>query len=250
MKWLKYGFALSLLFCMSTTVVKAQLEKLAAHYKQFERQAKDRSATIRFVPEDTKLVGSSRHLFQIVLIRHGEPMLQHRGWKKRHEVIQYVKQYDSVDVYAPSFIPLTLVPNELNVIHTSSIRRAVSTAEQVFQQDQLLQSDTLFREFERKIFSFPNLKLPLRFWLLGSRALWYIGLNDRGIESRRSAKQRVQKAADVLEQDALKNRNAVLVAHGLFNHYLEKYLNKRGWKTVYNGGNGYLSQKMLVKYQP
>jgi broad specificity phosphatase PhoE len=108
----------------------------------------------------------------------------------------------------------------------------------------------LFKEYERKICSFPNIKLPLKWWQAGARILWYMGLNDRGIESFSEAKQRTNKAVEYLQQDAFEHGKTLLVSHGLLNHYLVKNLKKRGWKQVYNGGNGYLSQKMLVKYIP
>ena len=249
MTQLKYGWVLSLIFWLAISKVYGQLESVEAHYRQLERQAKHEPTTLHFVQADANLVDDYAHLSQIILIRHGKPTLKHRGWKKRDEVMQYVIAYDSVGVYPPQVIPLSLAPEELTIIHTSSLNRSISTAQQVFGLEELLQPDTLFREFERKIFAFPNLKLPTRLWLTGSRILWFLGLNDKGIESRAVAKTRAQKAAGVLEEDAIKQGKTLLVAHGLLNRYLEKYLNRRGWKTVYDGGNGYFSQKMLVRYR-
>ncbi len=249
MKRLKYGWTFWLGFWMTVSGAYGQLEKVEVHYGQLEKQEKGELAALRFVQANANLVDDYACLSQIILVRHGEPTLNHKGWKNRHEAVQYTRDYDSVGVYPPSFIPLSLAPGELTVIHTSSLNRAISTAQQVFMQNELLRPDTLFREFERKIFNFPNMKLPTRLWLIGSRVLWYVGLNNKGIEKRGAAKIRARKAAGVLEQDAVKNGKTVLVAHGFLNRYLEKYLKKQGWKTVYDGGNGYLSQKMLVKYR-
>ena len=246
----KYGSALCLVFWMAISGVYAQLEKVETRYGQLEHQNKQQPVTLRFVQADSNLVDDFARLSQIILIRHGEPALKKSGWKKRSEALQYIRDYDTVRVLPPSFIPLILSPGELTTIHSSSLHRAVSTSQQVFVQKELLRPDSLFREFERKIFAFPNVKLPLRFWLAGSRVLWFLGLNNRGIESLRVAKARAQKAAGILEQDSVRHGKTLLVAHGLFNRYLEKYLRKRGWTTVYNGGNAYLSQKMLVKYRP
>ena len=76
-----------------------------------------------------------------------------------------------------------------------------------------------------------------------------MGLNRKGIERKSDAKKRAQEVAAFLEQDALNKGKTVLVSHGLLNRYVEKYLKRLGWQTVYNGGNGYLSQRMLVKYR-
>jgi hypothetical protein len=46
----------------------------------------------------------------------------------------------------------------------------------------------------------------------------------------------------------MENKKTLLVSHGLLNRYLAKDFKKKGWTEVYNGGHGYLSQKMFVKY--
>lgn len=239
-------YLLKLFFVLASFQVFSQLEKVEAHYEQLEKQ--DEPVTLSFIQEDSNLVADFSRLSQIILIRHGEPAMKHKGWKKRSEAKQYIKTYDSVGVFSPSFIPLKLQPNELSVIHTSSMQRSVSTAEQVFELDELMKPDPIFREFERKIFLFPNIKLPHGFWMSGSRGLWFLGINDKNVESRNEAIFRAKIAANFLNDDALQNGKTLLVSHGLLNRYLEKYLKKLGWKSVYNGGNGYLSQRMLVKY--
>ena len=228
----------------------AQLEGLENHYRKLEKKAKKQPQTIGFVQEGSELVENYSHLSQIILLRHGEPALNKKGWRKRKEAIKFVHDYDSVGIYEPEFIPVTLGQNELNVIHTSSINRSISTAEKVFNRSELQQSDPLFREFERKVFGFFNIKLPLKLWLAGSRVFWFMGLNKKGIERFSEAKARARKGALLLEEDAQKNGKTLLVSHGLLNHFLVKYLKKNGWTEIYDGGKGYLSQKMLVKYQP
>ena len=74
-----------------------------------------------------------------------------------------------------------------------------------------------------------------------------MGFNKRDIESFREAKKRARIAAVKLEENATKNGKTLLVSHGLLNHYLVKYLKKNGWTEVFDGGRGYLSQKVLVK---
>lgn len=249
MKGLKFRLLIGLIYSLTLTTVYGQLEQVEAFYKEVEKQAHNQPITLQFLKEDTNLVQDPGRLSQIVLIRHGEPALDKKGWRKRSEAVQYIADYDSVGVYPPSFIPLTLAENEVDVIYTSSIYRSVSTAKQVFNRDDLLKPDSLFREFERKIFSAPNIKLPLKWWTTGSRILWFMGLNRKGIERKSDAKKRAQEVAAFLQQDAFNKGKTVLVSHGLLNRYVEKYLKKLGWKAVYNGGNGYLSQRMMVKYK-
>ena len=178
-----------------------QLEKIEDHYDRIQKDMKRQPVTLHYVQEDDQLVDDFDQLAQIILIRHGEPALYKKGRRNRREAMQYIRDYDSVGVYKPEFIPLSLAPGDLTVIHTSSMNRSISTAEQVFDQKDLMKPNALFREFERKIFSFPHMRLPLKSWLVGSRVLWYLGLNKKGIESLSEAKQRAHKGVLFLEED-------------------------------------------------
>ena len=237
-----------LILVLSTFQAFGQLDKVKAYYKQIQDQAEE-GQTIHFIQEDSNLVADFSRLSQIILLRHGEPALNKKGIRSRKEAEQFVWKYDVVGIYEPAFTPLQLTANELSVIHTSSINRSISTAIKVLRQEPLQQPDPMFREFERKIFSFPNIRLPLNWWLTGSRVLWFAGFNNGGIESFRQAKKRAKKGAAFLAEDARQNGKTLLVSHGLLNHFLVKYLKKEGWTEIYDGGRGYLSQKMLVKYE-
>ncbi|WP_185154148.1 histidine phosphatase family protein [Fulvivirga sp. M361] len=226
----------------------AQTEHIAQYYNRLQKESKREPQTIRFVEGSVGLVDDHTKLSQILLLRHGEPALDKKG-RRRQEAIKYIHDYDSVGVYSPGYIPVKLLSDELQVIHTSTIARSISTARLVFNQEDIQRPDALFREFERKIFSFPNIKLPLSWWLTGSRLLWFMGFNKKGIESFSQAKARAKSAALFLEKDALENGKTLLVSHGLLNHYLVKYLKKNGWEEVYDGGKGYLSQKLLIRYE-
>ncbi|MEM6260947.1 MAG: alpha-ribazole phosphatase [Bacteroidota bacterium] len=228
--------------------VHAQLEKVEAFYQNMAEEKDGQPVTLSFVQPQDSLVEDYSQLYQIVLLRHGEPALDKTGKRKRSGAVQYVHDYDMVGIYPPAFIPLTLQDDELTFIYTSSLNRSISTAQKVFNLEELHRPKSLFREFERKVFAFPNIKLPLKWWLIGSRVMWLMGFNNRGIEGFGAAKRRAKIATRFLEQDAYWNGKTLLVSHGLLNHYLFKYLEKRGWTVVYDGGKGYLSQKMLVKY--
>lgn len=244
----KESISISILLFLSFSAT-AQLEKVTSFFSELQKEAKEKGQTLRFVNEDDGLVEDFSQLSQIILLRHGEPALNKKGWRKRKEAMQFVKDYDTVGIYKPSFVPLVLSKNELSIIHTSSINRSIATANKVVGLPGIQKPQPMFREFERKIFSFFNIKLPLNWWLIGSRVFWFMGMNKQGIESFGEAKERARKGALFLEEDAMKNGKTLLVSHGLLNHYLVKYLKKNGWKEVYDGGKGYLSQKMLVKYQ-
>jgi len=176
---------------------------------------------------------------QIVLIRHGQPNLQRKGWYNRKEAEAYIRAYDSVQVIPFNFVPISAESLATDTIYCSNIPRAVSTAHLIFDEEYIIVEDPRFREFERKVMRFCNMKLPLGFWLTTSRLLWMVGLNDKGIENFKEAKHRAKENADLLIQQARADNMTIVVAHGLHNRYVMKYLKKRGWKTVRKGGNDY-----------
>ncbi|MEO1052074.1 MAG: histidine phosphatase family protein [Bacteroidota bacterium] len=234
-----------MLFVATNSVVYAQSEKVLQYYEALEKKAKNEQVTIGFIPDS--LLDDNVQFAQIILLRHGEPALNKKGGRKRKEAIQFIKDYDSVGIYPPAFIPVELNENELTVINTSSINRSKSTANYVFGDGYDYRPTPMFREFERKIFAFPNIKLPLKWWLAGSRVFWFMGLNKRGIERFSKAKDRAREGTKFLEEQAMAEGKTLLVSHGLLNHFLVKYLKKNGWVEAYDGGKGYLSQKLLIK---
>ena len=227
----------------------AQFERLEAHDRKLEKQSKEKPVAIQFIQEEMGLLEDLSNLNQIILLRHGEPALNSKGWRKRKEAMNFIIAYDSVGVYPPEYIPIDINSNEIGIIFTSTINRSISTAALLFQRPEDQRAAAVFREFERKIFSFPNIKLPLKWWLTGSRLFWLMGLNKKGIESFSEAKSRAKKAVAFLETDAYENGKTLLVSHGFLNHYLAKYLIKNGWTEIFDGGKGYLSQKILVRYK-
>ncbi|MDN5200275.1 histidine phosphatase family protein [Fulvivirgaceae bacterium BMA10] len=186
---------------------------------------------------------------QILLIRHGEPNLKKWGWKNRKAAKKFVHDYDSVGIIAFKENPICIENLVIDKAFHSSLPRAKHTAELLFDQKLQLVEKPEFREFERKLIKFINVPLPLKFWTGSSRLLWLMGLNDKHIESFKDAKQRVEKNARFLENDAKYNKDVVLVAHGFHNRYVKKALKRSGWKEVRKGGNGYLSISILAKYK-
>ncbi|MEM6644204.1 MAG: histidine phosphatase family protein [Bacteroidota bacterium] len=228
----------------------AQLEELKAHYQELEKKSKKQWVNLQFADETILPQKDLKNLQQIVLIRHGEPALKKEGWRTRKKAMKFLQAYDAAEVYEPAVDPFLLRPGDVDTIFTSTLNRSISTAAYLFDNDQASKSTPIFREFERKIFVFPNIILPLNWWLVSSRLLWFAGLNDNGIESFRDAKCRARVAVRLLEENAQRNGKTILVSHGLLNHFLSKFLKENGWTEVYDGGKGYLSQKMLVKLAP
>ena len=185
---------------------------------------------------------------QVVLIRHGEPDLHKDGWRNRKSAKEFISEYDRVGVVPLDKFPICVdsLPDKHLVFH-STVRRAAHTAELIFGDRFVLIGDSGFREFERKIFPFPNIPLPTRWWTSISRGLWMLGTNDKGIETFTEAKERAHYNADFLSNVATEKGLAILVAHGLHNRYVAKYLKKLGWEPVFEEGNHYFSVRIFAR---
>ena len=239
----------SFFLTVAVNTALAQFESLERQYEKLEEQSKANPLTIQFIQEEMLSLDDYSRLSQIVLLRHGEPALHKKGWRKRKEAMAFIKEYDSASVYPPENSPIMMDSNDVDIIFTSTLNRSISTAEQLFHRPEDQRANPLFREFERRIFCFPNIKLPLRWWLAGSRLFWFLGLNNKEIESFSEAKLRAKEAVSFLEKNSFENGKTLLVSHGLLNHYLAKYLVKNGWVEVFDGGKGYLSPKLLVRFK-
>jgi broad specificity phosphatase PhoE len=225
-----------------------QISKIQDYYERAEQAIDSLPLRISFVQENMGLVGDYSKLKQIILIRHGEPALKKDGKAKRQEAKNFIIAYDTVGIYSPKYYPVLLGDEEISTIQTSSINRARHTASLIFGEDYIFKPDTLFREFERKILGFPNIKQPLKWWLVESRILWLLGANHKGIESFKEARSRAKRGAEKLELLANDDRKVILVAHGFLNRYLVKYLKKQNWVVIYDGGKDYLASWLLVRY--
>ena len=184
---------------------------------------------------------------QIILIRHGKPKLNKKGWFSSRDAQEYSRKYDLVTVEKINKSPICFDAKKLDTLYSSNLVRAKNTANQIKKEAICLKSDPMFREFERDIFSLPILKMPLNFWLVTSRLFWYSGIHSNVTESRNKAIKRVKKSAYYLELRAEENETVILVAHGMFNGKLSKVLKKNGWEKVFDNGKGYLSVKIMAK---
>ena len=245
---MKRTLLLTLCFFSFSALIYGQLNQIEDHYHKLEEKHSSDPVTLKFVQAEDGLVPDYSKLSQIILLRHGEPALDKKSARHRKEAKAFIEAYDTVGIYPPSFIPLEIGDDELKVIFTSSLNRSRHTARLVLNRPDLEHPHPVFREFERQIIGFPNFKMPIKFWLSLSRGTWFLGLNDGKVENFGQARARAEYGAEFLAKHATKHGKAVLVSHGLLNHFLVSNLEKLGWTEVFDGGSGYLSQKMLVKY--
>lgn len=184
---------------------------------------------------------------KVFLIRHARPEVPTKGFFSAAAASQYISDYDAAQVEQFVLEHEAIPYKEIKEVYCSTLIRSQLTAKAIFGEEVLLKVDHNFREFERKIFSLPLLRLPIKLWLVTARVLWFLGLNSKGIESFKEAKSRARKCAEILEEDANQNATTVLVAHGLLNNFIRWELKKMGWQQTIKGGSGFVSLNVLEK---
>lgn len=184
---------------------------------------------------------------RIFLIRHARPLVSTAGWFSAATARTYLADYDAAEVEQFVLARAAIPCQEIKQVYCSTLVRSQITARQIFGEAVELIIRPEFREFERRIFSLPVLRLPIRFWLLSARALWVLGFNSREIETFREARQRARLCAGLLAKAAAQEPPVILVAHGLLNFFIRRYLHATGWKTASHEGSGFLGVTVLEK---
>lgn len=183
----------------------------------------------------------------IFLVRHYKPQVTRAGFYNHSRAAQFIRDYDAAGIEAIINKPTGLPYEEVEKVYCSALPRAKQTALAIFGPDITLIENKLFNECERKILSLPLLRFPLKAWLAGARILWFLGLNSQGIETYKQARSRARQCASTLAQYAAEEKKTVLVAHGMLNLFIRRYLKKAGWQEVRHDGNGFLAVTQLVK---
>ena len=184
---------------------------------------------------------------KIFLIRHARPLVSKKGYFSAAQARTYISAYDAAAVEEFVLQHEAIPYKEIRRVYCSTLVRSQLTAKAIFGEDVELVIRHEFREFERRIFSLPLLKLPIRFWLLSARALWLLGLNSKGIETFKEARSRAHQCAELLVQEAQQHQTAILVAHGLLNHFIRRHLRRMGWKSTLHEGSGFVGVSVLER---
>ena len=174
-------------------------------------------------------------------------MVSLKGLPNAVSARQYITDYDAAQVEEFVLQHEAIPYKEIKEVFCSTLIRSQLTAKGIFGEQVQLKVNHNFREFERKIFSLPLLRLPIRFWLVTARVLWFLGLNNKGIETFREARHRARRCAKLLAEDAAERGTTVLVAHGLLNNFIRWELKRMGWHVSINGGTSFLAVHVLVK---
>ena len=182
---------------------------------------------------------------RIFLIRHARPSVSKSGFFSQHDARKYISDYDAAAIEHFILEHEEIPYSSIDKVYCSTLPRSQLTAKAIFGDKVRLVVDKAFREFERRIFSLPLLRMPIRVWLLSARVLWFMGFNSKDIETFEEAKKRARQCAETLATDADTHNTTVLVAHGLLNRYIRLELQRMGWRKTLDEGHGFLSVTVL-----
>ncbi len=174
-------------------------------------------------------------------------MVDRHGFFSSRAAARFISDYDAAAVEEFVFEHHALPTGSYKKIFCSTLLRSQLTAKAIFGEDATFVVRPEFREFERKVFSLPLLRLPVGFWLVMARLLWFLGFNSKGIETFAQARQRARTCANILAGEAETHHAAILVAHGLLNNFIMLELRRMGWKLTDKGGSSFLAVNILQR---
>lgn len=167
--------------------------------------------------------------FEILLVRHGVPMCDHRTRIRGCDFANWVTAYDDAPI-DPASLPAVALRERMSAmpcVVTSVLRRAIESAS-IVAPGRPLVSDPLFNETGVPTAIQLRLALPPGHWDVLARAAWLLGWAP-GTESAREASARAARAADHLIALARQHRGVALVGHGMLNTLITRALRRAGW---------------------
>ncbi len=186
---------------------------------------------------------------RIITARHGRPDLSRDLRITAKEYGDWWARYDASGLHPDEQPPEKLIrlASGAKTLLSSTLPRAIETAEKTAAADRAAPADPLFVEAALPPPPVPFFKLRPGTWGVISRTFWLLGYAPEGVESHGEAWLRVREIAARLAERAGEG-DVVLFAHGFLNWMIDQRLRKEGWARVENdGGNYYWSWRV---YEP
>ncbi len=155
------------------------------------------------------------------------------------EFPQWIAAYNDASLDAEQQVPKQLdeIVEQCNTIICSDLRRSIESAKLLGVRD-IDRIDAIFREVELPYGTMPSPRLSPATWSLIYRVLWFMGYSAN-CESKTTAQQKAMVAADHLHNAALRNNTVLLVGHSIFNHFIARQLQTKGWQGSTSIFNNY-----------
>lgn len=165
---------------------------------------------------------------EILLIRHGRPASEHNFRLSSAGFSNWVRNYNRAALHQHS-LPRCQRNLSQHYIMASKLRRAQLSAAR-YTHHPITEINALLNEMQ-----IPRYRLPLKIkawsWVYLNRLLWFAG-RPGPFESCLHARQRIYRAANLLEVRANQHSKICVFAHALTNRFLVRYLQALGWKVT------------------
>jgi broad specificity phosphatase PhoE len=168
-------------------------------------------------------------MLEIVLARHGRPLVDHRSRIRGREFGAWVAGFEQAPLDATLPPPPSLLARAAvaQCIVTSTLRRSVESAALLAPGRPVL-SESLFVEAGMPIAMPGSLAIRPKHWDPFSRIAWMFGWS-KGTESWEAARRRAKRAAERLNELAREHGSVFLVGHGMLNALIQRALRANGW---------------------
>jgi len=183
----------------------------------------------------------------IIIVRHGKPALSRKvrlDWRGYRE---WWKAYDLGTIIPDQKIPakVKVWATKADVLLSSPMPRAKDSLILAAERE----PDAVWADLVEAPLPSPHLG-PLKFrpktWGTWSRIVWFWGWPD-GMESHGEARQRANKVADNLANEAAGGKIVYVSAHGWINRMIKGSLMARGWRCVSQNGDLHWSFRRFTR---
>ncbi len=175
---------------------------------------------------------------QIVLMRHGQPVLPDYGWLPASAMRAWIDDYDRAAV-DPDGVTADALTNAkaARVIATSTAPRALSSVQALGLIATTI--DSVFCEARLPHAAWGSFRLPPAAWAALFRVLWFCGFS-RGADSLAATRLRAKSAARLLIGLAAEGP-VLLLGHGIMNRLIARELAASGWRAQARPASAYWS---------
>ena len=173
------------------------------------------------------LTSHSERMMRIILLRHGKPVFELKGYVRGSDLGRVAKSYElSGIVGSPPIESISAIQGS-RIVVCSHLLRSIESAT-ALGCSEVHAKDPLFCETPIPYFDGRFITMPITAWTVLLRIMWIFGFSKNG-ESLIDARKRAEKATERLIELAETHQNVLLVGHGFINHFIAQELKRRGW---------------------
>jgi broad specificity phosphatase PhoE len=164
---------------------------------------------------------------EIVLARHGQPLVRHVAAISGHELAAWVRRYNEAGITRD--VP---PPQRVRQCAASSGRVVASDLPRSIESAIWLANDVQIEPDLREA-GLPDgigvsVRLPPAAWVAIARVAWWLNCGG-SVETVAVARARARIATDRLCAIAAEHHTVLVVGHGMFNRFVATCLRNRGW---------------------